>query len=117
MSKFYCRYGSIGLPISSDKCTSRWPETVTCTIPISGIIDNIYYNIMILDGPEEDILNWAEENIGKVELMTIEEANIFGAQLIPFGTESKLQFPEGDITIIAGKFDIEQDPCIDWIYR
>lgn len=115
MSKVFYKFECEGQPDTPEKCTTRWPETISCLIPIDGVIADKYTNIMILDGPDEDILTWVGENTGKISALTIEEANTLGQTIIPPATEMDVSQPGEDPRIlVAGTFNIEADPCLVW---
>ncbi len=105
----YIVFSCEGNPTDATKCTTRWDSDISCTIPISGMIDGIYYNLMIMDGDEAKINKWVNENTGKVQIITKEQANQLGQTLVPPGTEIVRDDDlEGEsVTYVAGEFDVD----------
>jgi len=104
----YVKFISNNDPIDPSQCTTRWPESVACNIPISGTIEGSFINLMIMDGTESEINNWISVNIGKVIELTKDEANSLGQELISPGTEITVESPEGESEIlVAGIFNVD----------
>ena len=98
-----------GLVHSTD-CTTRWPDSVSCSIPMSGVYGEKYTNLMKMTGDEIEIRNWISTNSGKVIELTEEECNTIGQEMIPEGTTSVIDESEGDKiyrrTYTASEFSI-----------
>ncbi len=112
MSKIYVGFSSTGFPTDSTKCTTRWPDSISCQIPISGYLseNNTFHNLMILDGDETAINNWVNQNSGKVEVITKEQADQLGQALVVPGSENVItDTPEQgkETVMVAGLFDAD----------
>ncbi len=111
MMKTYIDFFCEGVPNISSKCTTVWPNNVTCQIILSGSIENIFHNIMVFEMDDEHLLdNWISENSDKVLKMTKEDINILGQQILPPGTEilqRNLNINDPDIILIAQEFDVD----------
>ncbi len=123
MSKRYIIFKSLGSPIRGDQCTTAWPSTISCTIPLSGELGEYYYNIMVMNGPNNDIESWLNENVGKVTEVTKEEADELGQQIVPPGTERVISEPhvlgkesQEPKTYIAAKFDVDHPENL-WVLQ
>ena len=109
MAKIYCHFSCSGDPTDEKKCTTRWPETITCNIPLGGKINNTYYNIMVLDGPQKDIDDWVKENKGKIVVITKAEADSLGQQILPPDTEIGDIYEEDRIKKKVEPFNVDVD--------
>lgn len=80
--------------IRSSDCTTRWPDTILCSIPLSGLYDDYdstscdqkITNLMIMTGDETEIRDWISENEGKVFESNEEEMNLIGQSISPEGS-------------------------------
>lgn len=104
MAVVYVKFQSDNEVVLSHDCTTRWPDDIGCNIPMSGIYDGKYTNLMIMTGDEAEIDAWLAENPGKVIEITEEEGDAIGQTIIPEGTTSTQQTVDGEITIVAGLF-------------
>jgi len=97
--------------VLSENCTTRWPDTVGCHIPMSGQYTEKYTNLMIMTGNEQEIQDWLSENVGKVVELTEEEATGIGQTMVPEGTTIEVDELIGDtlyrITYTADEFTME----------
>lgn len=111
MSTLYVIFQSHDDQIQSDDCTTRWSDSIQCSIPISGLYEGKSTNIMVMTGDENDIRNWILENVGKVVESTIEECESIGQTISPEGsTYSVEEYDGGSLiskTYTAGPFTIE----------
>lgn len=115
MAKLYVKFTSIGgPPVEASKCTTRWPDSIACSIPISGQVESDHINLMIMTGDELDILDWIAENEGKVEQLTKEEAEALGQLLVVPGTERIERDMTTGITTTyrAGNFDVNNPDAL-----
>jgi len=85
----YIEFKSQGNPISQSQCTTILPSNISCNIPISGIVEGVYYNLMVLGGDENIINSWVEENSTKVRVLTEDETNELGQKIIIPGSENE----------------------------
>lgn len=102
----YVIFESQGQPVTKEQTTTRWDDDIIVSIPLSGKIDGIYYNLMKMEG---SISGWLAENEGKVRKVTKTEINALGQQIVPEGsTMTTQEFPDSEpVTLIAGVFDID----------
>jgi len=86
--RVYVLYSCNGEPTIPDKCTTRWPESVSCTIHLSVSYNGKRYNLMNMDGDESAINAWLAEaeNSGKVITRTREQFAAFIEARFPVGT-------------------------------
>ena len=113
--KFFCQ----GNPTNPNQCTTPWDKTIKCSIPINGIHEGIYYNLMVMEGDENLIKQWVNENVGKVQIMTKDEANQLGQLLVPPGTErTRVGMPDRKepVTYIATEFDVDHPENL-WVVK
>ena len=116
MARIYVQFECIGgVPVESNKCTTRWPEGVLCNIPVSGMVGEDYYNLMVMTGDEATILQWVEDNSEKVKVLTKEEADELGQSIVPPGSEytSAGVLDSTQNTYRAGTFDVD-NPSALW---
>lgn len=110
MAKKYIEFKCVGgNPVLASQCTTAWPSDIQCSIPISGTINGDYYNLMVMDGDESNINNWVSDNNDKVTIITKEQADMRGQQIIPPNTERtgiNMIVNEGK-RYRAGTFDID----------
>lgn len=106
MATVYVKFQSDNDVVLSDDCTTRWPDEIGCSIPMSGLYDDKYTNLMIMTGDEAVIDEWLAENIGKVVEITEEDGDAIGQVMVPEGTTSTQQTADGEITLVAGLFTI-----------
>jgi hypothetical protein len=104
MSTIYVKFKSDNELVQSDDCTTRWPDSVSCSITMSGIYNEQYTNLMIMGGDETEINNWIDSNSGKVEIISEEEGNIIGQTISPEGTIGTQLTPDGEVSVVAGLF-------------
>jgi len=109
----YVIFESEGQPTTNQQTTTRWGDDIIASIPLSGEIDGIYYNLMKMEG---SISNWLAENESKVRKVTKAEINELGQRLVPEGTTIEYVIPETgeQKTAIAGVFDID-NPDDLWV--
>jgi len=115
----YVKFSCQGSPTDSSKCTTRWDETIKCSIPICGTHEDMYYNLMVMEGDENLIKQWVNENTGKVEIITKDQANQLGQLLVPPGTERTgitRWEQEEPVTYIATKFDVDHPENL-WVIK
>ena len=108
--KKYIVFSAEGSPIRGDQCTTVWPASISCTIPISGTVEGTFYNIMVMEGDEAEINNWLAENAGKVQEVTKAQADELGQAIVPPGTEREeedVENPQAKKTYVAGEFDAD----------
>ena len=105
----YIKFTSLGSPATSEQCTTRWPEIVTCSIVASGFVGENFHNLCVMDGDSNAITQWVSENSSKVEILTKEQTDNLGQSLTPVGTEriEKDMITGIETTYIAGVFDSE----------
>ena len=120
MAKYYVCFSSTGNPTDENKCTTKWPDDVRCSIPIGGILNidgnDTFYNLMVMESDyETQIQSWIAANSGKVELITKDQADALGRAFIVPGTENiVVDSQTGTETVmVAGLFDIEA-PAAVW---
>lgn len=106
MSIIYAKFQSENDKVLSKDCTTRWSDNIKCNIPMSGIYENKYTNLMILDGDEQLINSWLADNVGKVVEITEEDGDIIGQTMVPEGTTTVQQNVDGEVTLVAGLFTI-----------
>lgn len=99
----FFKFVSNGFPVNQDQCTTVWPDSISCNIPMAGMVGSDYINIMVMDGDNTSIANWANENVGKIFEMTLNETNALGLQMCPVGTKTKN--PDGSEMVSTG-FDV-----------
>ena len=104
MSIIYVKFQSKNDVIQSSDCTTRWPNEICCNIPMSGIYEGKYTNLMIMTGDETIIDKWLADNVGKVVKITEEEGDIIGQTIVPEGTKNIQETIDGKITLVAGLF-------------
>lgn len=112
----YIKYKCIGgNPLEPSQCTTRWSDELSCSIPLSGKIGNDFHNLMIMIGNEQLINEWVNINSDKVTIITKEEANQIGQQIVIPNTiiESKDEFSNEEYILKAASFDIEH-PELLW---
>lgn len=109
MSRVYIKFSCIGEPTDPNKCTSRWAEGITCSIPIGGTVSGSFYNLMIMEGDILSINSWLSENAGKVEAITKEDADLLGQMIVVPGTEivNKDMTSGEEVIMVAGVFDVD----------
>ena len=110
----YVMFSCEGNPISAEKCTTRWPEGLAVAIPIGGMIDGKFYNLLAIDGDESLINSWVAENAGKIEIIDKAQANQLGQALVVPGstrTEKDEQTKEA-VTMTAGTFDLDSNTSL-----
>ena len=110
MKKYIVFSAEGGPPIRGDQCTTAWPTSISCTIPMSGTVESTFYNIMVMEGDEAEINNWLAENAGKVQEVTKAQADELGQTIVPPGTEREeedMENPEAKKTYVAGEFDAD----------
>jgi len=100
----YVRFQSNNELVLSHDCTTRWSDSVGCNIPMSGIYNGQYTNLMIMTGDESIIDAWLADNAGKVVEITEEEGNLIGQAIVPEGTIVTSLFDGGEISLVAGVF-------------
>ncbi len=103
MSTIYVKFQSNNELVRSDNCTTRWADSISCNIPMSGIYEGKYTNLMIMEGDETEINNWLAENVGKVIEITEEEGDAIGQTIVPEGTTTVQQSVDGEITMVGGQ--------------
>ena len=120
MAKYYVCFSSTGNPTDENKCTTKWPDDVRCSIPIGGILNidgnDTFYNLMVMESDyETQIQSWIAANSGKVELITKEQADALGRAFIVPGTENIVKDSQTgtETVMVAGLFDIEA-PAAVW---
>lgn len=106
MSTIYVKFQSNNELVQSDDCTTRWSDNISCNIPMSGIYEGRYTNLMIMTGDETEINNWLSENIGKVIEITEKDGNLIGQAIVPEGTTSVQTIEDVEVTFVAGLFTI-----------
>jgi len=86
--RVYVLYSCDGEPTDPEKCTTRWPESVNCTIHLSVSHNGKRYNLMNMDGDESAINDWLAEaeNSGKVITRTKEQFATFIEARLPVGS-------------------------------
>jgi len=104
MATVYVKFQSDNDVVQSDDCTTRWPNEISCNIPMSGIYEEKYTNLMIMTGDEAIIDEWLADNVGKVVEMTEEEGDTIGQTMVPEGTTSVQETIDGEIILVAGLF-------------
>lgn len=92
------------IKFQSDDCTTRWSDEIGCNIPMSGLYEEKYTNLMIMTGDEAIIDAWLAENVGKVIEITEEEGDAIGQTIVPEGTTTVQQSVDGEIIMVAGLF-------------
>ena len=100
----YVLYQSSSDTVQPSDCTTRWSDNIHCNIPLSGIYDNKYTNLMIMEGDPEEIRTWISENSGKVTEKTLEAINLVGQTIVPEGTEFQTE-NSGEV-MVSQLFDI-----------
>lgn len=102
----YVIFESQGEPTNPKQTTTRWDNSVIVEIPLSGMIDGTFYNLMKMKG---SISDWLAENEGKVRKVTKAEINELGRQIVPEGTTVTYRdvMTGEEKTSIAGVFDID----------
>lgn len=123
MGKHYIVFRSDGPPVRSEQCTTPWPSDITCSIVLSGMVNNTYHNLMIMVGDDDKIQNWLNANPGKVSEVTKAEMDALGQQIIPPGTERTIranemfpESPDGDKVFVATEFDSD-NPTGLWVEK
>lgn len=110
MSTIYVKFQSDSDTVLSNNCTTRWSNLILCNIPISGIHEDKYTNLMVMTGDEELIRGWISENSTKVVELSEEEGNTIGQEISPEGTTIIIEdYENGKIfrkTYTAGEFTI-----------
>ena len=103
----------IGDPTISEDCTTRWNDSVTCKIVLSGTLNGSFYNLMRMDG---DITQWLSDNSTKVTQITKSEMDSLGQQIVPVGTEVTTIDPNTYQTVryIATVFNADDSEAL-WI--
>lgn len=81
--KRYILFKAAGLTIKSSDCTTPWKKTIKCEIKISGVVDNKYCNLMVMEGPEGDLSEWIVANSTKIKVISKDEANNIGKTISP----------------------------------
>ena len=111
MAKSYVSFSCVGEPTDPSKCTTRWPEDVTCSIPIGGMVEGTFYNLMIMNG---NITAWLAANVGKVEQIDKSQADALGQAIVPPGTEVTREDPGTgqSVTLVAGVFDADNPDAL-----
>jgi|SRR5208283_236288 len=108
MDTVYVQFTSVGLPTLSDQCTTIWPDSISCNVPISGMVSGNFINLMVMIGVQADIEAWIAANLGKVTEITEDQANILGQTIVPSGTISEVINPDGSVLEMqAGTFTVE----------
>jgi len=110
MAKKYVVFSAEGSPIRGDQCTSVWDSSISCTIPMSGYVEDTFYNIMVMEGDAAKISAWLAENVGKVQEATKEQCDALGQTIVPPGTEREeedMENPEVKKVYVAGEFDTD----------
>lgn len=96
--------------VLSENCTTRWPDTVGCHIPMSGKYTEKYTNLMIMTGNEQEIQDWLSENSTKVVEINEAEGDQIGQTMMPEGTTTITEEYEDNKllqkTYTAGEFTI-----------
>ena len=108
MATIYVKFQSSSNTVHSHDCTTRWPDEVGCSIPMSGLYKSKYTNLMKMTGLTTVITSWISENPGKVVKITESQANIIGQTISPEGTERMVREEEDGVlcenTYTAGLF-------------
>jgi hypothetical protein len=115
----YVSFSCEGSPIDSSKCTTRWDDSIKCSIPISGVYEDVFYNLMIMEGDEGLINQWVNGNSGKVQVISKEQANQLGQAIVPPGTErvEDMRIGEGEpVTYVATEFDVDNPENL-WVVK
>jgi hypothetical protein len=110
MAKKYIEFKCVGgNPVLASQCTTAWPSDIQCSIPISGTINGDYYNLMVMDGDESNINNWVSDNNDKVTIITKEQADTLGQQIVPPNTERTVIniMDNTEKTYRSGYFDVD----------
>ena len=119
MAKNYVSFSCVGVPTDPSKCTTRWPEDVTCSIPIGGEVEGTFYNLMIMESVSNNsITAWLAANAGKVEQIDKSQADALGQAIVPSGTEVTRKDPITgvDVTMVAGAFNVDS-PVALWTVK
>lgn len=82
MSRYFI-YQSGGVRVGSADCTTRLPNSVSCSIRAAGQHLDKATNIMVLTGDDEAIDSWCAENVGKITEGTLEEVEAIGQAMNP----------------------------------
>ena len=108
--RMYILYSCNGRPTTPEKCTTRWPDSVQCTIHLSLEFDGKTYNLMNMDGDEAVINQWLSENTGKVISRTREEFATLIATRFPVGTQRTITEDGVTRTYTLASFDVDTGP-------
>jgi len=117
MATVYIKFSSSSEQVHSDDCTTRWDDDIRCSIPMSGLYEEKYTNLMKIIGDEEKIDEWVAENNGKVEELSETEINVIGQSMVPEGTIRTIEEIGDDnrlyrMTYTAGEFTMSDGQ--DW---
>jgi len=119
MAVTYVKFSCQGSPTNPNKCTTPWDKTIKCSIPICGTHEGMYYNLMVMEGDENLINQWVNENTGKVQIITKDQANQLGRLLVPPGTERtgvRTLDQEKPVTYVATEFDVDHPENL-WVVK
>lgn len=110
MATIYVKFTSSSDKVISSDCTTRWNDSIKCSIPMSKIYGDKYTNLMIMTGDPEEINDWITENSDKVVELTEAEINAIGKDMVPEGTTNVIIEEDGgklyEKTYTAGEFTI-----------
>lgn len=108
MANVFVKFTSSSATVNSGDCTTRWDDDIECSIPMSGLHESKYTNLMKMVGDADKIAAWLEKNKGKVEELTEAQINIIGQTMVPENTIRIIEEDEEDKvyrkTYIAGEF-------------
>lgn len=111
MSKHYIRFLANSERIKPEHCTTDWSADVTCSIIATAIEDGTAVLFMVIQGPDESIQSWLDENPGKVVELSREEFENLGSSLLPAGVEQNDWQYDGtswvEVTYVRGEFDAD----------
>jgi len=94
--------------VKSEDCTTRWNNNIKVSIPISGLYQGKYTNLMIMDGEEKEIQDWIDENKGKVKIISEDKADKIGQIISPEGVITTSNVFGNQIKLKSGLFTIKK---------
>lgn len=106
----YVKFVSKGPPVEPGQCTTPWPGSIHVDIPLSGMVDDEYINLMVMTGPAEDIQAWIDANNNKVVVLDEDDFDDLGQEIVPPDTIVEMDNPDNPgetIRMRAGTFSIQ----------
>lgn len=96
-------------PTKAENCTTRWPDSIQCSIPVSGIRNGMYINLMVMTTESEnDLDEWFNENRDKLSEVTLDEFESMVFEIVPIGTVLEFDHLNENIKKRVTGFSIEQ---------